>query len=206
MCQTPLPDDADLVSRCRAGDGAAWGQLVNRYQRLVHLIVRRAGLDEHTAADVFQTVFLRLLQHLPHLAQPSRLKGWIIVTTQREAWLQAARSRRMVSMTTVDSDGRDAGPDPWDREDSAPGPQDTLQALQELAQAQEALDRLDPRCRDLLRALFAPEPLGYHDIARQLRMPVGSIGPTRARCLGKLRETLDQAGGRPAPARRRTTS
>ena len=71
-------EDAALVERCRNGDGAAWGELVQRFQRLVYTVVTRAGLDEHTAADVFQTVFERLLAHLPKLEQPERIQAWIV--------------------------------------------------------------------------------------------------------------------------------
>ena len=82
------------MARCRRGDAAAWAVLVQRYQRLVYAIVTRMGLDEHGAADVFQTVFARLVQHLPRIADPSRLQAWIVTTAKREALLQRKRGQR----------------------------------------------------------------------------------------------------------------
>jgi RNA polymerase sigma factor (sigma-70 family) len=184
-----LPDFACLVARCRAGDASAWPVLVRRYQRLVYAVARNAGLDEQTAGDVFQTVFLRLLQHLPRIADPARLQAWIVTTAKREAWLQRHLGARAVSMTTAE-------PDPADDAlhaiaDSAPGPEDTVARWQLLAQVQRGLERLGERCRQLLLALFGSDPLGYEDIAARLGMPIGSIGPTRARCLARLRQLID---------------
>ena len=182
-------DDASLVARCRAGDASAWKVLVRRYQRLVHAVVRRAGLDEQAAADVFQTVFLRLLQHLPHIAEPARLQAWIVTTAKREAWLQRRRGERTVSMTVAEPDGADE--EAWTIADSAPGPEATVAHWQQLAQVQRGLARLDDRCQQLLQALFGNETIGYDDVVRRLGMPIGSIGPTRARCLARLRQLID---------------
>ena len=189
MPEPSSPDDSSLVERCRAGDETAWEQLVIRYQRLVHAIVRRAGLDEQTAADIFQTVFLRLLEHLPRLADPGRLQAWIVTTAKREAWLQHRRGRRLVSMTVDEADepGEDES---WAGADPAPGPEATVEYWQQVAQVRQGLERLDEPCRRLLQVLFGDETGGYEQMARELGMPVGSIGPTRARCLAKLRRLI----------------
>ena len=100
-------DDSTLVARCRRVEAAAWEALVRRYQRLVYAIVRRAGLDEHAAADVFQTVFARLVEHLPRIADPRRLQAWIVTTARREVILALRRGQRTVSMTRADDDGED---------------------------------------------------------------------------------------------------
>ena len=192
MPDPAIPDDPTLVQRCRAGDAAAWGTLVKRYQRLVYAIARGAGLDEQLAADVFQTVFQRLVQHLPRIAEPAGLQAWIVTTAKREAWLQRQRSQRMVSMTVAESDGAEAPDDETGAiADSAPGPEETVAHWQQLARVQHGLEHLDERCRQLLRALFGSESAGYDDVAARLGMPVGSIGPTRARCLAKLRQWLE---------------
>ena len=187
----PADDDATLVARCRQGDSSAWNALVMRYQRLVYAIVRRMGDDEHAAADVFQTVFSRLLQHLPKLADPSRLQAWIVTTAKREALLQRRRAQRTVSMHRSGDDG-EAAPD-WEPADDADGPEQQLDDLQQLHAVRLALDRMDERCRNLLGLLFndADERVPYDEVARRLGLPVGSIGPTRARCLGKLRGLLE---------------
>jgi RNA polymerase sigma factor (sigma-70 family) len=180
-------DDAALVARCRAGDGSAWAALVQRYQRLVHAIVRRIGLDEHAAADVFQTVFSRLLEHLPRLTDPSRLQAWIVTTAKREALLQRRLGQRQVSMTRDDDD--DAGAE-WDLADESPIAEEALAELQQLNRMRNALDQLDQRSRDLVELLFRDDALPYEEVSRRLGIPVGSIGPTRARCLQKLRRIL----------------
>jgi len=182
-------DDPTLVARCRKGDASAWAALVQRYQRLVYAIVRRAGLDEQAAADVFQTVFLRLLQHLPRIAEPARLQAWIVTTAKREAWLQRQRGDRMVSMTAAELDGADE--EAWAIADSALGPEETVAHWQQLARVQRALGHLDQRCRQLLQALFGSESIGYEDVASRLGIPIGSIGPTRARCMARLRRLID---------------
>jgi RNA polymerase sigma factor (sigma-70 family) len=182
-------EDAALVERCRHGDSAAWTELVRRHQRLVYAIVMRLGLDQHSAADVFQTVFARLVQHLPRIAEPQRLQGWIAITAKREALLQLRRSRRTVSMSRDDDD--DDGAD-WDFADGAPLPGDALDELQQQDRLRHALDRLDERSRTLLLLLFRADDdkISYDDVAQQMGMSIGSIGPTRARCLAKLRRLM----------------
>ena len=184
-------DDAALVARCRRGDGSAWAALVLRYQRLVYTIVGRAGLDTHTAADVFQTVFSRLVQHLPQLAQPERLQAWIVTTAKREALRVREIGRRTVSTTRSDDDA-DGGAE-FDLPDDAPLAEDALSELQQLHLLRLGLQRLDDRCRDLLTLLFRDddERLPYEQVAQRLGMPQGSIGPTRSRCLDKLRRLVE---------------
>ena len=182
--------DAALVARCLRGDGSAWAALVQRYQRLVYAVARRIGLDEHGAADVFQTVFERLVQHLPRIADPGRLQAWIVTTAKREALLQRQRGRRNLSMTRADDEHGDGAE--WDLADEAPIAEQALEELQQLNQLRNALDRLDPRCRELLLLLFRDEDdkLSYEEVARRLSTTVGSIGPTRSRCLDKLRQLV----------------
>lgn len=184
-------EDAVLVARCRQGDAAAWRSLVKRHQRLVYAIVMRLGLDEHGAADVFQTVFARLVQHLPRITDPSRLQGWIAVTAKREALLQLRLGRRTVSMSRANDGGDDDASD-WDLVDESPRPGEALDELQQLAGLRRALDQLDERSRTLLLLLFRAdgEKVAYEDVARQLGLPIGSIGPTRARCLEKMRKLM----------------
>ena len=187
----PPEDDAALVARCLRGDGAAWGLLVKRYQRLVYTIVRRIGLDEHGAADVFQTVFARLVEQLPRIQDRSRLQAWIVTTAKREALLQRGRGQRNVSMTPADGSDDEGGGE-WDLADESPIAEQALQDLQQLNGLRDALDRLDARCRDMLLLLFRDEDdkLSYDEVARRLGAPVGSIGPTRSRCLDKLRRLV----------------
>ena len=183
-----LSDDL-LVARCRAGDATAWETLVRRYQRLVYAIVRRSALDEQAAADVFQTVFMRLLQHLPRITDPAKLQAWIVTTAKREAWLQRRRSGQSIAASVTGDLASDAGE--CEIMDEAPQPDEAVEYWQQLARVQLALERLDERCRRLLLVLFSGDEVGYEDVASRLGIPVGSIGPTRARCLAKLRRLID---------------
>ncbi len=192
-------DDAALVARCRRGDGAAWELLVRRYQRLVYAIVRRMRLDEHAAADVFQTVFARLVEHLPKIADPNRLQAWLVTTAKRESLLVLHRAKRTVSMTRSDAgtegaDDSGGGAGEYDIADDALLPEEALADLQQLDGLRRAMDRLEERCRTLLTLLFRDEDdkVPYDEIGRRLGISVGSIGPTRARCLGKLRELVER--------------
>jgi len=181
----------ELVVGCRAGDKAAWAALVQRFQRLVYAVVCRMGLDEHDAADVFQTVFERLNKHLPRLKDPSKLRAWVVTTAKREALLQRQRARRTVSMTVADDEDTGVSPE-WDVADDALRPEQTLSHLQQLDRLRHAIDSLEPRTRSLVEMLFCDEDerLPYEDIARQLGMAVGSLGPTRKRLLERLRRSL----------------
>lgn len=182
--------DRELVARCRRGDTAAWEVLVRRYQRLVYAIVTRMGLDEHLAADVFQTVFARLVEHLPRLAEPDRLQAWIVTTAKREGLRQRGLVQRHDPLAHAGDDGEDQT---IDIADDSPRADELLGELQQLHQLRRGLERLDSRCRDLLQLLFPddddPAP-AYDEVARRLAIPIGSIGPTRQRCLGKLRQLL----------------
>ena len=133
-----VDSDATLVARCKNGDATAWEILVARYQRLVYAIVRRIGLDEHAAADVFQTVFMRLMEHLPRLTQLDRLQAWIVTTAKREALLQRKRGLRNVSMTRAD----DSSEAEWDIADDAALPEDALSELQAQHQVKNAGTKL----------------------------------------------------------------
>jgi RNA polymerase sigma factor (sigma-70 family) len=183
-------DDAALLTRCLRSDSDAWSLLVHRYQRLVYTIVLRFGLDEHAAADVFQTVFMRLLEHLPKISEPDRLQAWIVTTAKREALRQRDRSRRFLSMTDDDPETPRAGV--RDLVDETAGAETAIEELQELNQIRDAMGLLDDRCRELLLLLFedTDSRTPYEEVARQMGMSVGSIGPTRARCLDKLRRLV----------------
>lgn len=195
--EDPGAEDARLVARCRAGEAAAWRALVQRYQRLVYAVVTRTGLDGHTAADVFQTVFQRLHEQLPKLAQPERLQAWIVTTARREALREI---RRLGRHETLDAgDDEDERPALQDRlADDSPRAEEQLAELQSLDLLRHSLERLDERCRELLLLTFRAddEALAYDDIAARMGMPRGSLGPTRSRCLGKLRRLYDDGGGR----------
>ena len=186
-------EDAALVHRCLGGDASAWSELVMRHQRIVYAMVTRMGMDEHAAADVFQTVFVRLMAHLPRLQQPERLQAWIVTTAKRETLRMRYLALRSISL----SDDSDTGAAALEESlrDESPLADAELEALQDLALLRSALDRLDPRCQTLLHRLFAEEASAYGTVAQEMGVPVGSVGPTRARCLAKLRRLFDAEAG-----------
>jgi RNA polymerase sigma factor (sigma-70 family) len=192
----PGDRDVALIERCRQGDGSAWRVLVQRYQRLVYTIVRRAGLDDASAADVFQDVFSRLLSHLHRLREPDRLQAWIVTTAKREALHRLARARREPLWNPAPGqDGDDEGGEAEAPQavDDAPLPDEALSELQQLDLLRRSFDRLDARCHALLAALYTQDPPPAYDaVAASLSMPLGSVGPTRARCLEKLRNLVTQ--------------
>jgi RNA polymerase sigma factor (sigma-70 family) len=189
------PSDAELIASCRAGRAAGWSTLVRRYQRLVFTVPRRAGLDDAAAADVFQATFARLVQHLHRIADPSRVRAWLVTTAKRETLRVLEEQRRLQPMPAVPGD-EDGDHDPFATLPSPdPLPEALLADLQEHDRLRRAVDRLDPRTRRFVELAFLQdEPLPYQELAGQLGIPVGSIGPTRARALAKLRALLAADG------------
>jgi RNA polymerase sigma factor (sigma-70 family) len=175
-------ETAELVGRAGTGDRAAWGELVDRYGGLVWAVARGYGLGPQDAADVSQVVWLRLLQHLGALRQPERLGAWLATTARRESLRIGKVRGREVPL---------AGErDPDRLELPGAAPEAGLLAAERDAALWRAFGSLPGRCQRLLRLLVADPPLGYAEVATVLGMPVDSIGPTRARCLGCLRRHL----------------
>lgn len=182
-----LPD-ADLISACREGDAGAWDALVTRYERLVYTIPFRYGLPQSEADDVFQSVWMALLQSLPTLKEPDRVSAWLVTTARRACWdrRRGAEHERTHSVDPAALPERD----PWF--DSA-SPEEIVSRYDDHRTLQGALRQLGERCRRLLHYLYSdPDQLAYSDIAVRLNMAIGSIGPTRARCLEKLRSLLEK--------------
>lgn len=185
----PSPDRAstgvglvELVGAARQGDQAAWNALVLRYTTLVQSVTRQYRLSASDAEDVSQTVWLRLFENLAGLREVRALPGWIKSTARNEA-LRVLAARRRTDPTdpsvlaVLDRPGTD------ERVDG-----DLLRRERDRAVA-DGLAELAPEHRRLLVLLHAEPQVSYQEISRTLRMPSGSIGPTRARCLAKLRNT-----------------
>jgi RNA polymerase sigma factor (sigma-70 family) len=189
-------DDEALVRRCQQGDAAAWSVLVRRYQRLVYTIPRRAGLSEEESADVFQATFTRLFRAIDRLKDPARIRAWLVTTAHRET-LRVLKQRRdglpTVSIDDAfpDGDAEEAEPGPDAGFPTPPGTSSEPSVEERWDEVRQALDRLEPRCRQLLELLFLSdlEP-SYAEVSQRLGMPVGSIGPTRSRCLEHLRKRV----------------
>jgi RNA polymerase sigma factor (sigma-70 family) len=182
--------DARLVARCLEGDARAWDALVRRHERLVYAVARSWRLSDEDLADVFQEVFAALVRGLPRLRDARSLVRWLSSTTERVARTTALRRRR--------EDGMRAGDDATLAElgaDDAPVGAD-LELLERQALVRLALAAVSERCRRLLLALYYEDPApAYADLAQRLGVPVGSLGPTRARCMEKVRERLSALEG-----------
>jgi RNA polymerase sigma factor (sigma-70 family) len=188
----------ELVAAAGTGDQSAWDTLVARYSGLVWSVTRAHRLGPADAADVFQTVWLRLVENLSRLREPEHVGGWLSATARHEC-LRALRAAARELPDEEIALARDPGPSgPGDRALAErvgvappPSPEAALLAGEERAAVLAAYARLSERCRVLLGLLVSDAAPSYIEISAALDMPVGSIGPTRGRCLSQLRRLLD---------------
>ncbi|CAN5414822.1 sigma-70 family RNA polymerase sigma factor [soil metagenome] len=175
-------NDEELVADCRKGDESAWEAITYKYQKLLFSIPRRAGLGQDLASDVLQDVFTTLYVKLDQLEKPEFLRAWLVTTTKHKTIHLISRETRGRPRYIDDDD------DPaFEIADKAPLADDVLIRLEREAQIEQAFTEIDPRCRDLLMMLYLEsDKVPYAEIAEKLDIPLGSIGPTRARCLEKL--------------------
>ena len=174
------PPVTDLVRRARNSDKQAWDALVERYAPLIWSICRRYRLDGADADDAAQSVWLHLVDQLARLREPAALAGWLATTTQREC-LRVRRAAQRPQASGYVPDIEDI-PDEY-----APIAEQELLTAERHTALREALTHLPPRCQQLLVLLLEDPPLPYAQISARLGIPVGSIGPSRRRCLNKLR-------------------
>jgi RNA polymerase sigma factor (sigma-70 family) len=154
------------ISRCLAdannGDQQAWDAIVAEYSNLVWSVARSFRLTSADAADVYQATWLRLVENLGRIREGERLGAWLSTTARRETLALLRRGRRSVSVSDVE----------------------------EYVNLWRAFGLLPDQCQRLLRVLFADPPPSYTEASAALEIPIGSIGPTRARCLGNLHNLL----------------
>lgn len=171
------------MDEARDGSDHALGQIVTELSPMLWQVARAAGLSPGDAEDVLQTVWALLLAHLDDIRESRALIGWLVVTTRREAWRVRDAGRKQMP---ADQEWLSALPD------SGPGSEDQVIMKDQRRALWAAFRQLSPRCQELLRIVaFVPRP-DYQAVAAELGMPTGSIGPTRGRCLGKLRTLLAQ--------------
>ncbi len=176
---------ADTVRDAVSGNRAAWDELVERFSGMVWGIARAHGLDRLDSSDVSQTVWLRLAEHIGRLRDPERVGGWLAVTARNES-RRVTRQRNLQLLVSHDHlvDMPDHDSRPLDHE---------FLAAEEASALWEAFERLPTPCRVLLRMLLGDPPPSYSIVSETLGMPVGSIGPRRARCLTHLRGEVEGA-------------
>lgn len=167
---------SELLVAAAAGDGAAWSTIVERYQRLLWSVVRGYRLDESAAADVVQTVWLRLVENLSRIREPERLPSWLATTTRNEA-LRVSRAQQRQTPTDFE----------FDVADPSLGELDDRLLDDELeVEVMAAFRQLKPEHQHLLRLLTTDPPLDYSTVAELWGRPQGSIGPTKGRCIEQI--------------------
>jgi RNA polymerase sigma factor (sigma-70 family) len=177
----------ELFRRAEAGDRAAWNTLVDRYTKLLWSVARGHRLSDADAADVVQTSWLRLVEHFGRIDDPECLPGWLLTTARRECLRTLRRAGRELVGT-----GDDGFPEVVD-ERATPVEARILTDERDSA-LWSCFQRLSERCQQLLRILMATPPPDYATVSATLGMPVGSIGPTRGRCLNQLRKLVGREG------------
>jgi RNA polymerase sigma factor (sigma-70 family) len=175
---------AALVEAARNGERAAWDELVDRLAKLVWSITRAYGLESHDGDDVAQIAWMRLAEHIDRLQDPGAVKTWLATTTRREC-ITLLRQRARVEHVDVDL--------LTDALSVQPADEPVLTRDRDRA-VWAAFRELPDRCRRLLYLVVADREAGYEAISAALDMPIGSIGPTRQRCLERLRSLIAGAG------------
>ena len=182
-----LQTDKELVEACRQGDESAWETIVYKYQNLLYSIPLRAGLRKDLASEVLQDVFTTLFEKIETLEKPEFLRAWLVTTTQHKTIHLIQRETRG-KPKSIDELEINVG---FEFSDPKPLPDENLIQLEREKQIESALAEIDERCYRLLTLLYLEQTqTPYSEIARMLDIPLGSIGPTRARCLEKLIKLL----------------
>jgi RNA polymerase sigma factor (sigma-70 family) len=178
--------DQFLVQNCLQGDQEAWSALVDKYKSLIFSIPVKRGFSPDDAADIFQAVCLTLLSELPRLREPRALAAWLIQTTGHKCFHWKGQSRRYLDTELQ----QEKLPD-----ESIKIPDELLEEIEREQMVRDAVSELSTDCRRLIELLFyrVPRP-SYDDLAAALKIPKGSIGPTRMRCLESLGRLLKKKG------------
>lgn len=175
--------DAKLLVSCRGGDASGWKALVSRYGSFVFSVCRATGLSEADASEMTQQTFCILHDSMDRLKAETRLGPWLATVARRHSWRVRARLKRE-SPEAPDELAR--------RVEGFNGGGEEAAGWEKMEWLHHGLSLMDERCRELLTELYLrPEPASYEEVARQFKIAVGSIGPTRARCLKKLRALLE---------------
>jgi RNA polymerase sigma factor (sigma-70 family) len=171
--------NTELLALARQGDGSAWAEVVVRYRGLVSSVVRAYRLQDADARDAEQRTWLRLVEHLGSLRDPDRLGGWLATTASRECLRILREGQTLVGLEI------DAVPA------TEPGVEEQVIDADTAARLWQIVAALPPRGRTIMRALFADEPRPYAEVARATGIPIGSLGPSRARLIDRVRRSFD---------------
>lgn len=179
--------DAELVKACRRGDESAWNALVDRYQRLIFTIPRRAGLSEEQASDILQEVFLTLFEKLDDIEQPDKIRSWIVTTAKFKTWGLIRSEKGFYSPETEEEMEQEMASLP----DKSPLADELLIELEQQHLIRSALKEIEQRCRKILSMIYLRDTAAtYSEVAEEIGVGETSISPMRARCLKKLAKIL----------------
>ncbi len=179
-----------LVTGCRKGDKRDWAELIDRISPAIFSVCYRFRLAREESFDVFGKVSLLVLENLDRLRDESRIFGYVSTIAYHEAAAMKSRSKLIVK--AEQEHAQHQSDLDWNKM-----AQEMIELDQELKNLSDAFYELPARCQELLRLLFfESESISYRDISRRMKIPVSSVGPTRMRCLKKLREIMKQKGGR----------
>jgi RNA polymerase sigma factor (sigma-70 family) len=172
----------ELLSSAAAGDQNSWNELFRQFNPLIRSVVSGYRLDHDTAADVCQTVWMRAFEYADRIRQPERLGAWLVTTARNEALRHIKRQQRARPSGVLEEEADLNAPSPDERAIDSETMQDAL----------EAFGHLPDDSKNLLRLLVASPPLPYSEIAERIGRPVGSIGPTRSRCIEALKSHMGE--------------
>ncbi|MCW5961348.1 MAG: sigma-70 family RNA polymerase sigma factor [Pyrinomonadaceae bacterium] len=179
--------DAALVKKCRRGDEISWNALVDRYQRLIFAVPRRAGLSEAQSADILQEVFLTLFEKLDEIERPEKIRSWLVTTAKFKTWSAVRSEKGFYSAQTEEEMEFEMA----SLKDEAPLAEEKLIELEQQHQIRTALKELEERCQKILSMIYLTEPsASYAEVAEAIGVGSTSISPLRARCLKKLEKIL----------------
>lgn len=176
----------ELLQAAANGDEAAWRALVDRYSTAIAAVTRAHRLDVADAGDVHQTTWLRLIEHRDRIREPNRLGAWLVTTARNECLRVLRQSRRQIPV------GGDLCAMTRTQASLTSSIEDDILVAERNAAVKEAVATLPTNHRSLIELLMADPAPSYEEVSARLRIPVGSIGPTRGRCLAKLRVRLEE--------------
>ncbi len=179
--------DTELLRNCQHGDESAWNELVNRYQRLIVTIPRRAGLSEEQSSDVLQEVFLVLFEKMSEIKQPEKLRSWLVTTAKFKTWGMIRGEKGFYSPETEEEMELEMA----SLADNSPLADEVLIEIEQQYQIRNALKQLEERCQKILSMIYLRDSAAsYLEVSEAIGVGETSISPLRKRCLDKLAKIL----------------
>jgi RNA polymerase sigma factor (sigma-70 family) len=179
-------EDEQLVQACLNGDEKAWNRLIDKYKRLIYSVPVKYGMSPDDASDIFQNVCVDLFTNLSKLRKIESIRSWLITVATHKCFHQKKHQRQDVELDAMEQEMA---------EELAPAAPQVLQEVEEEQAVRDAIQRLSPRCAELVRMLFFEQPpLPYTEVAQKLGLATGSIGFIRGRCLNRLQKILAELG------------